>query len=205
MTIAWTDVTGWQTLWVPDDADAIQTAVVAQLEDAHAKGATIFSNQYGFTVQAIADAMAIAGAANPANRYCFDESEYFGTYEKPIVDGLIAKLQPDQWGIGTSSVGGQILHAKVLAILYPDGTGWTFSGSYNLSTSAMKQLNVADLIWSRQRAESFAAQIQKALSWVQANHQPQPPVSPSRVGVALDDGGEGIEHDSNDPPSTESE
>ena len=195
MTIQWTDITEWTTLWAPDEGPAITTAVLAQIEDGHAKGATLFSSQYGFTDASIAEAMGVFGATNPANRYLFDSSEYGGTYEKPIVDALIAKLQPNQWGIGTSSVDGQILHSKILALLYPDGTGWTFSGSFNLSSSAEKEFNLADFIWSRSRAEAFSAQIQEKLTWVQTN-QPQPPEPHAHVASSLEESRDQGEPDS---------
>lgn len=174
MSIQWTDVTGWVTVWAPEDGPQITAAVLTQLQDALAKGAVCFSSQYGFTDQGIAQVMAEIGKANPASRFLFDRSEYMGRYEKPAVDALIAQLQPDQWAIGTSSTQDQILHSKIVALLYPDGTGWTFSGSFNLSASAEKEANIADMIWSRSRAEVFAQEIQKNLSWCRAN-QPQPP------------------------------
>lgn len=163
------DVTSWFTYWAPDDGQAIHDAVLAQVQDAAAKQATVYSSQFGFTDQDIADAFAAAGVAQPLSRFLFDKSQEAGTYERPIVQGLVSKLQPDQWAIGTSSDAGQILHLKAVAILYLDGTGWTFSGSYNLSSSASRQLNIADLISSRSRAEVFVQQIGKMLMWVQQN------------------------------------
>ena len=180
--IQWTDVTSWTTMWAPEQGAEITAAVLAQLQDGLAKGATVFSSQYGFTDQAIAQVMAEIGKAQPASRFLFDRSEYMGRYEKPVVDALIAQLQPVQWAIGTAPDGSDILHSKVLGLLYPDGTGWTFSGSFNLSASAAREANVADLIWSRSRAEAFAAEITKNLLWCQA-HQPQPP-----LGVETGDG-----------------
>ena len=181
MSIQWTDVTGWVTMWAPDQGPEITAAVLAQLQDALAKQATVFSSQYGFTDQSIADVMAEIGKASPESRFLFDRSEYLGRYEKPVVDALIAQLQPDQWAIGTSRVDEAILHSKIVAVLYPDGTGWSFSGSFNLSASAEKEANIADLIWSRTRAEAFAQQIQTNLSWCRAN-QPQPPVPDASTG-----------------------
>ncbi len=172
--ITWTDITGWTTMWAPDSGPAITAAVEAQLQDGLAQGAAIYSSQYGFTDANIATTMGLIGVKNPESRFLFDRSQFSGRYEKPIVEALIAKLQPIQWGIGTSSVDDEILHSKIVALLYPNGTGWTFSGSFNLSSSAEKEFNIADFIWSRQRAEAFAAQIQAKLSWCQAN-QPQPP------------------------------
>lgn len=173
MSIQWTDVTAWTTLWAPDDGTEITAAVLAQIQDAHAKGATVFSSQYSFTDASIAQAMNAIGVANPACRFLFDESCYRSRNDGSCVQTVIANLQSDQWGVGTSSVSKQILHSKIVAILYPDGTGWTFSGSFNLSHSAEEEFNVADFIWSRSRAEAFAAQIQDKLTWVQTN-DPQP-------------------------------
>lgn len=172
--IAWSDVTAWTTMWAPTEGDAITAAVLAQVQDANAKQATVFSSQYSFTDAGIAQAMGDNGAANQASRFLFDKSQYSDSHEQPLVEDLIARLRSDQWGIGTSPVGDNILHSKIVAILYPDGTGWTFSGSFNLSDSAQAEFNIADLIWSRARAEAFAAQIQEMLTFVQT-HQPQPP------------------------------
>ncbi len=175
MSIQWPDVTDWLTMWAPEQGVEITARVLAQLEDGLAKGATIFSSQYGFTDADIADVMAQIGKAVPASRFLFDRSEYMGRYEKPVVNTLIAQLQPDQWAIGTAPDGSDILHSKIVCLLYPDGTGWTFSGSFNLSASAAREFNIADFIWSRSRAEAFAAEIQVRLTWCQTN-QPQPPL-----------------------------
>lgn len=172
-TLQWTDLQGWTTLWAPDSGTDITAQVLVQLQDGIARGAVVFSSQYGFTDGSIAEAFTELGK-NPASRFLFDKSQYADQYEKPLVDALIATLQDDQWAIGTSSVDGQILHSKIVALLYPDNTGWTFSGSFNLSDSAQKEFNIADFIWSRSRAEAFAQQIQNKLSWCRAN-QPQPP------------------------------
>jgi hypothetical protein len=172
--IQWTDVTGWTTLWAPDDGPAITAAVLSQIEDGQAKGATLLASNYGFTDASIATAMGSFGAANPANRYLFDSSEYFDPTEQPLVNNLISQLQADQWAIGTAPDGSDILHSKIAALLYPNGTGWTFSGSFNLSSSAQLEFNIVDFIWSRSRAEAFAQQIQAKLTWCR-NNQPQPP------------------------------
>lgn len=172
--IQWTDVTGWQTLWAPESGAEVTETVLNQITDGHTKGATLFSSQYSYTDASIASAMNAAGLANAANRYLFDSSCYASSNDKAAVETATSGLQADQWGVGTSSVSGEILHSKICALLYPDGTGWTFSGSFNLSSSAQKEFNVADFIWSRTRAEAFAQQIQSKLSWVLENEQPQP-------------------------------
>ncbi len=181
MSVQWTDVTAWSTLWAPESGAAITAEVLAQLQDGLANGATLFSSQYGFTDASIAQVMAEIGKAIPESRFLFDRSEYMGRYEKPVVDALIAQLQSDQWAIGTAPDGSDILHSKVLALLYPDGRGWTFSGSFNLSASAAREFNIADFIWSRSRAEAFAQEIQTRLSWCRAN-QPQPPEPNAETG-----------------------
>lgn len=175
MTVQWTDVTGWQTLWSPDDGTQVTAAVLAQLEDGHQAGATLYSSQFGFTQADIASVMGEWGAAVPDNRYLFDASQFLSDRaERPLVEQIIAPLRPEQWAIGTAPDGSDILHSKVLAILYPDGRGWTFSGSFNLTHAAEREFNVVDLVWSRQRAEAFASQIATRLAWCRAN-QPQPP------------------------------
>lgn len=185
--ITWPDIPtgGFTSAWAPDNGPAITAAVLSQLQDGQAKGATLFSSQYSITDKPIAQQMAVMGKANPANRYLFDSSEYQDETEKPIVQALIAQLQPIQWGIGTAPDGEDILHSKILALLYLDGTGWTFSGSFNLSASAEREFNLAHFIWSRALAESMAGQIQQKLTWVQQN-QPQPPTGRPRSSVDTD-------------------
>ncbi len=181
MTLQWPDVTDWVSMWAPEQGAAITAAVLAQLQDGLASGATLYSSQYGFTDGPIAQVMAQIGQKVPGSRFLFDRSEYLGRYEKPVVDALIAQLQPDQWAIGTAPDGSDILHSKILALLYADGRGWTFSGSFNLSASAAKEANIADFIWSASRASAFAAEVQKNLSWCQV-HQPQPPSPVAETG-----------------------
>ncbi len=189
MSLQWPDLTAWSTMWAPDQGPEITAAVLAQLQDGLTKDAVLFSSQYGFTDQGIADVMAQIGKAQAASRFVFDRSEYLGRYETPVVDGLIAQLQPDQWAIGTAPDGRDILHSKICALLYPDGTGWTFSGSFNLSASAEREFNVADFIWSRSRAEAFAVEIQARLTWCRA-HQPQPPQASDATDPQADAGKE---------------
>ena len=206
----WHDVTGWTTLFAPEDGPKITAAVLAQIQNAPPT-ATIIASNYSFTDAAIGAAMGVHGASQPADRFLFDSSEYAGTYEKPIVDELIAKLQADQWAIGTAPDGRDILHNKVVVILYEDGTGWSFFGSFNLSSSAERESNNAHLVWSRSLAEALAAQIQTGLTWC-ATNQPQPPqpksadapegvdtVAEHVPGAVSDTLGEGIEHESDTP------
>ena len=178
MSIAWKDVTNWETFWAPDDGPKITATILARLQDASSKGAALFSSQYSFTDTSLSTVMNEIGRGVPASRFLFDSSCYASANDKAAVETVIAGLASDQWGVGTSSVDGEILHSKIMALLYPDGTGWTFSGSFNLSSSAEKEFNVADFIWSRSRAENFASQIQQKLSWVLTNQQPQPYIDP---------------------------
>ena len=175
--VQWMDVTGWTTLWAPEDGAAIEAAVLAQVQDGYAKGGILYGSNYSFTLPELAAVMGEWGAANPANRYLFDWSEYETLNDRNAVTTATKGLRPDQWAVGTAPDGRDILHSKILAILYPDGSGWTFSGSFNLSTSAAREANICDLIWSRSRAEAFSVEIQKNLSWCLANQQPQPPIS----------------------------
>ena len=175
--IQWQDVTGWETLWAPESGAEIEAKVLAQLQDGYAKGATLFASNYSFTLPELAAVMSPWGTENLNNRYLFDWSEYESLNDQKAVATAVRGLAKNQWAIGTAPDGRDILHSKILAILYTDGTGWTFSGSFNLSSSAAKEFNIADFIWSRSRAEAFATEIQGKLSWVLANQQPQPPTS----------------------------
>ena len=96
-------------MWAPEQGPEITAAVLAQLQDGLANGATLLSSQYGFTDASIAQVMAEIGQKMPGSRFLFDRSEYLGRYEKPVVDQLIAQLQPDQWAIGTAPDGSDIL------------------------------------------------------------------------------------------------
>ena len=174
MTVEWTDVTDWQTMWAPEDGDQITATLLSKLDDALRNDAVVFSSQYSFTDASIASVMNQIGKSSAASRFLFDSSCYASSNDKACVTTVITDLQDDQWGVGTSSVQTEILHSKIVCALYEDGTGWTFSGSFNLSESAQKEFNVADFITSRSRAEQFATQIQQKLSWVLTNQQPQP-------------------------------
>jgi hypothetical protein len=170
-----TDVTQWDTFRAPDDD--IHGIILAALKAAPT-GTIVTSSQYGFTDQDIADEFARLGIANPSCRFLFDKTQEGGTHEKPIVQGLVAKLQPDQWAIGTSSKAHQILHTKAIALTYPDNPrdnvvplmpGWTVTGSFNLSTSAESQFNVVDVIISPSRTALFRSMIEAMFTWVKTN------------------------------------
>ena len=174
MTMQFTDIVGLQVLFSPEQGQETHDTLLARLQDALAKGATVVASNYSIDDPDILAVLTQIGKAVPASRFLFDSSEYFGREEKPLVDALIQALPADQWGIGTSSVDGNILHNKVIVAIYPDGTAWTFTGSYNVTASASKEANNAWFIDSAQCAAAFAAEIGKDLSWVVAN-QPQPP------------------------------
>ncbi len=172
------DVTDWVTYWSPEQGELITQELTKELETGIASSATCFFSMYSFTDPGIAQQL-LRLAKNPASRFLFDRSQFEGEYERSLVTQLVGSIPTDQWGIGTSPVDDQILHAKIVALVYPDGTGFTFSGSFNLSESAEKEFNIADFIWSRSRAELFAQQIQSKLTWVQT-HQPGIPPKKSR-------------------------
>lgn len=169
MSVQWTDVTDWQTYWAPDDGIQITQLLLALIEDGFKQDGILYSSQYSFTDASIAKAMNDWSVAQAQNRMLFDSSCYRSAKDKATVDVATAGVPADQWGIGTSSVNGQILHSKIVAIVYPNNTGFTFSGSFNLSADAEEEFNIADFIWSYQRADAFATQIQQKLSWVQAH------------------------------------
>jgi len=170
MTNQFPDVTDWTTYWAPEQGDLITRELIKELQTGVLSDATCYFSMYSFTDALVAQQL-IRLAKNPASRFLFDRSQFDGHYERSLVTQFVGPLPTNQWGIGTSSVDDQILHSKIIALLYPDGTGFTFSGSFNLSESAQKEFNIADFIWSRSRAELFASQIQAKLSWVQ-EHQP---------------------------------
>ena len=174
-----TDVTNWEVLFAPEQGAEITAEVLANLENSIANHGTVYSSQYSCDDASIINAFLANGQGNKDSLFLFDKSQYFGCEEKPLIDNFIKSLPPTQWAIGTSSVDDEILHSKVIAILYPDNTGWSFSGSFNLSASAEKEFNIAYSIESRQLAEVIAGQVQKKFAWVRAN-QPQPPIEDKR-------------------------
>ncbi len=170
-----TDVVSWEVLFAPEQGAEITSTVLVNIEKAITNHGTIYSSQYSCDDKGIINAFLANGKQNPQSLFLFDKSQYFGRYERPLIDNFIQSLPPTQWAIGTSSVDDQILHSKIIAILYPDNTGWSFSGSFNLSTSAEKEFNIAHFIESRQLAEVIVGQIKEKFAWVKS-HQPQPPV-----------------------------
>lgn len=167
------DVSEWETLFAPDDD--IHGALIFELKAALAAhdAATIeiHSSQYGFTDADVASLFELL-AVNPASRFLFDKTQAAGHAEAPLIDDFKSKVAAGQVAIGTSDVAHQILHTKAVALLYPDGTGWTLTGSFNLSASAEKQFNIVDTVRSRARAELFASKIDAMFDWVMAN-EPQ--------------------------------
>lgn len=167
------DIQQWDTLAAPQDD--IHGFLMAEIAAAIAKyGAPAIechSSQYGFTDADVAVAFETL-SANPASRFLFDKTQAGGTYEAPLIAAFKSKVPAAQVAIGTSSVAGQILHTKAVALLYPDGTGWTMTGSWNVSASAQEQFNIDDFIRSRSRAELFASRIDQMFQWVVA-HEPQ--------------------------------
>ena len=160
------DVQSWDTYFAPDDD--IHSLIIAELKRAIPLKGVCHSSQYGFTNQDIADAFAALGKQS-GSRFLFDKTQEAGHAERPIVQGLVARLQRAQWAIGTSSRASQILHSKAIALLYPDGSGWTVTGSFNLSRSAQDQFNIVDVVRSRSRAALFAERIDAMFDWVKTN------------------------------------
>src|SRR5438105_9683501 len=160
------DVETWDTYFAPEDD--IHTVIVDELERANSLKAECHSSQYGFTNADIASAFAALGKQK-GSRFLFDKTQEAGRSERPIVQALVTKLRANQWAIGTSSRARQILHTKAIALLYPDGSGWSITGSFNLSRSAQDQFNIVDVVRSRSRAELFASRIDAMFAWVKAN------------------------------------
>jgi hypothetical protein len=171
------DVTSWDTYFAPDDD--IHGILLAALTAAP-EGTICTSSQFGFTDQDIADQFARLGAT-PESRFLFDKSQEAGVHERPVVQGLVKMLKPEQWAIGTSKKAGQILHTKAVVLTYPPVTvvhpdpesfmDWTMTGSFNLSASAQNQFNIVDVVVSPSRAALFRKNIEAMFDWVKT-HQP---------------------------------
>ena len=167
------DVTQWDTLAAP--GDDIHGALMAELEAGilryGAADVECHSSQYGFTDQDVANAFAQIGV-NANSRFLFDKTQAAGHVEGPIITAFKAQVPAGRIAIGTSPDHGAILHTKAVALLYPDGTGWTLTGSWNVSASAQEQFNIVDVIRSRSRSELFADKIDQMFTWV-ATHEVQ--------------------------------
>jgi hypothetical protein len=165
------DVTEWDMLCAPQDD--IHGALIGEITAALAKyGASAIechSSQYAFTDQDVSDLFAQIAVANSASRFLFDRSQSTGSTEAPILASFRQKAPAVQVAVGTSSVAGQILHTKATVLIYPDSTGWSLTGSFNLSFSATEQFNVDDLVRSRSRAVLLAQRIDAMFAWVVAN------------------------------------
>lgn len=170
------DITSWDTYFAPDDD--IHAVIAAALAQAAPKRAECHSSQYGFTDQDIAD-LFVQLATNDKSRFLFDKTQEAGHYERPIVQAMLKKIGEAQWAIGTSPKAHRILHTKAIALLYPDGTGWTVTGSFNLSRSAEEQFNIVDVVGSRSRAELFASRIDAMFNWVKTNEPQNQPFASS--------------------------
>lgn len=160
------DITEWVTLWAPDEGAAITQAVKDALQKGLEKQAIVYFSMYALDDPGIIELLVELGKQNRNSRFLLDRSQWERPEERKLVAPLL-QLPPDQWAIGESSAG-RILHAKIIALLYPDGTGWTFSGSFNLSPSAEKEYNIVDMISSRSRAESFVKTIMEQFGYVKA-------------------------------------
>jgi len=163
-----TDLQSWDVYFAPEDD--IHAIVLAELQKAAALAPKVecYSSQYGFTDQDVADCFKALGK-NLNSRFLFDKTQEAGTKERPIVQDLVTNLQDTQWAVGTSSKAHQILHTKAISLLHPDGTGWTVTGSFNLSASAEQQFNIVDVTRSRSRAQLFAVKIGAMFDWVKTN------------------------------------
>src|SRR6266849_6264469 len=104
----------------------------------------------------------VAGLTQAAQKGAECHSSQYGFTDQDIAD-LFVKLAKSAH---------QILHTKAIAVLYADGTGWTVTGSFNLSASAEQQFNIVDIVGSRSRAELFANRIDAMFDWVKTN-EPQ--------------------------------
>lgn len=123
---------------------------------------------YGCTLQAFFDAIVRAVERGVDVKGIFDHSQAVGPKEAAALHALWLKVAPDSFRIGTSEVAHQIVHLKGLWV---DGrTVW--SGSYNFSDSAAKQVNHADVVESESRAAAFQRAFDELWTWISA-HEPQ--------------------------------
>lgn len=135
---------GIKTLYSPDDD--IHSELIKEVTEAQE---SILMMIYGFTLPDLTDLLIQKHQAGVKVQCVMDLSQSRGKTEKVQVQKLLdAGLDVV---IGTSPVAHQIMHEKGLCL---DGAR-TITGSWNFSTSAAKQVNHMDFIYSEDRAAKF--------------------------------------------------
>jgi hypothetical protein len=166
VAIQFTDITSLQVLLAPEQGAEIHATVLTELALIKADGASLYSSQYSFTCEDIAQAMNACWLANPKGVGIFDASCYHDDrLDKTCVGIATAGIAAARWAVG-SMPGNEIVHDKLYCS--PE-LGLVFTGSYNLSSSASKEANNALFITSKSMAAFFAAEIEKNLVIVRAN------------------------------------
>jgi hypothetical protein len=188
------DITGLQVMLAPEQGQQIHDTLLARITALTADWA-LYAMNYSITDADVLNAMQVVSLANPASLSVFDESQFFGTYENPLVLAFCHAVPAAQWGIGPAPDGRDIVHNKTFAAINSkEGLGWVFTGSFNITASAQKECNNALIIDSHSMALFYAAETQSQLSRIQHNYPTQPPVA--RTADLLGAQFEGIESES---------
>jgi len=152
---------GIKSLFSPKDD--IQAEIIKEVNNAKE---SILMAIYGFHLPPLTDLLIKKHREGIKVQCILDLSQSRGKAEKPEVEKL--KKAKVDIVIGTSPKAHQIMHEKGLCI---DGHH-VITGSYNFSTSAAKQVNNMDFIYSHDRAVWFTNFFNYLRDWIIKN-EPQ--------------------------------
>lgn len=166
MGVQFSDITSLEILLAPEQGPEITAHVLADLAAIKEAGGTLYSSQYSFSEQSIAQAMNACWLANETGLGLFDGScSAESQSDAAAVQTATAGIDQARWAVGCMP-DQMIVHDK----LYCDPvTGIVFTGSFNLTSSAEREANNALFITSKSMAAFFAAEIEKNLPIVAAN------------------------------------
>ena len=158
----YTETAEISTYFLPDDAAAVDLALVAFLAAAKS---TIRFSLYGATHPALFAGLVAAHKRGVMVTGLFDHTEAGTPTEVVQLHALCTVVPPDHFRVGTSPDAHQILHCKCIVV----DSAYVWSGSWNPSNSADKQFNNVDVVPSTQRAAAFEAKIAELWTWISAN------------------------------------
>lgn len=165
MTMQFTDITSLEILCSPEQGVETHTRILSDLAAISVAKASLFSSQYSYTCQDIAEAMNTCWLANEAGLAIFDKSCADEAKDNACVQAATQGVDASRIAVG-SMPGGMIVHHKLYCS--PE-LGLVFTGSFNLTASAEREANNALFITSVSMAIFFAAEITKNLPIVKAN------------------------------------
>lgn len=174
--LQFTDITALEIMLAPEQGAAITARVLEDLAAIKAAGGALYSSQYSFSEQPVAEAMNACWLGNETGLGLFDGScAAESDADQAAVTTALAGIDSSRWAVGCMP-DQMIVHDK----LYCDPvTGIVFTGSFNLTVSAQREANNALFITSLSMAAFFAAEVQRNLPIVRANPYRRRPWSSS--------------------------